>query len=106
MPRVSKNTDYVSNGVTVSPSVPSAGEKAKIIYDGLLAKSGATHVYAHVGFGNRWGNSNDIQMLKTATGFEATVPIYDADTLNVCFKDCAGNWDNNSGKNYSFDVTQ
>jgi hypothetical protein len=112
MPRVSKTASagasntYMSNGVSISPAIPTAGEKVKIMYDGLLAKSGATHVYAHVGFGAAWDNLYDYQMDKTSTGFEATVPVMDADTMNLCFKDCANNWDNNSGKNYSFDISR
>ncbi|MCX7746702.1 MAG: carbohydrate-binding protein [Clostridia bacterium] len=106
MPRTSKSSEYISNGVAVSPSVPSAGENCKIVYDGLLSKSGATHLFAHIGFGNDWNNSADYEMKKITTGFEVSVPITNADTLNICFKDCADNWDNNSGKNYSFDIAQ
>mgnify|MGYP000500944935 CR=1 FL=1 len=70
------------------------------------AKSGATDIYAHVGFGSAWDNLYDYRMNKTDTGFEVTVPVKSADTINICFKDCAGNWDNNSGMNYSFDISQ
>lgn len=110
MPRVSKalsnNNDYLSNGISLVPSIPSAGDTAKITYDGLLSKSGATHVYAHVGFGSKWENTHDYYMGKTSTGFEVSIPVLNSDTLNLCFKDCANNWDNNSGRNYSFDITQ
>ena len=108
MPRATAktNTEYFTNGVTVSPAVPSAGDKLKVVYDGLLSKSGATHIYAHVGFGNSWESPNDFMMNRTTTGFETTIPVQSSDTLNLCFKDCANNWDNNSGKNYTFDVTQ
>lgn len=106
MPRVSKkNNAFISNGVALSPAIPTAGEKVKIVYDGLLSKSGATHVYAHVGFGSKWENIADHRMTRTMTGFEASIPVQQADIMNVCFKDCANNWDNNSGKNYTFDVT-
>lgn len=100
------NKSYMSNGVMISPAVPSVGDKIKIVYDGLLSKSGATHVYAHVGFGNRWDSTYDYPMSRTAMGFEANIPVSRPDTLNLCFKDCANNWDNNSGKNYLFEVTQ
>jgi hypothetical protein len=110
MARITKsareNTDYVQNGVAINPSTPSVGEKVKIVYDGLLSKSGANHVYARVGYGSRWENQQDIPMMRTGMGFETTVPVLKPDTLNLCFKDCANNWDNNSGMNYSFDVTQ
>lgn len=106
MPRTSKNNEYMSNGVTISPAIPTAGEKVKVSYDGLLSKSGANHIYAHVGFGNSWDNSSFYQMNKGNTGFEATLSVSNGDTMNLCFKDCANNWDNNSGRNYSFDVNQ
>lgn len=106
MPRATKNKEYISYGLTISPSVPSVGDKVKIIYDGLLAKNGATHVFAHVGFGSRWEHVDDYRMDKTTTGFETTVPVISGDTINLCFKDCAENWDNNTGKNYSFDISQ
>lgn len=110
MPRAAKatqaNTEYMTNGVTISPSVPSAGENIKIIYDGLLSKSGATDILARVGFGQNWQNLFDYRMTRTDTGFETSVPVSSSDTLNICFKDCANNWDNNSGKNYSFDIMQ
>lgn len=107
MPRASKNnSDYISNGITVNPAFPSVGDQAKITYDGLLSKSGATDILAHIGYGNRWENVFDYRMNRTSTGFEATISVSSADTLNVCFKDCANNWDNNSGRNYTFDVNQ
>ncbi len=100
------NTNYISNGVLINPSAPSIGENVTITYDGLLSKSGATHVYAHIGYGNRWENIQDVPMMRTGTSFETTIPIMKSDTLNVAFKDCANHWDNNSGKNYLFDVIQ
>jgi hypothetical protein len=113
MPRATKttttttatnNTDYIKNGVSISPAVPAVGDKVKILYDGLLSKSGATHVYAHLGYGGNWAYSQDIPMTRTYSGFEASIPVSETDRLNVCFKDCANNWDNNSGLNYTFDV--
>ena len=100
------NKNYMTNGVTISPAIPSTGEQIKVLYDGLLAKSGASHIYAHVGYGSKWNGVYDYQMKKTNTGFEATVPVPETDSMLICFKDCANNWDNNSGKNYSFDVTK
>jgi len=100
------NNDYLSKGVSISPAVPSVGDRVKIKYDGILAKSGAHDVLAHVGFGSKWDNLYDYRMTRTATGFEVTVPVANADTMNVCFKDCANNWDNNSGKNYTFDIAE
>ena len=99
------NTEYIYNGVLLSPSVPTVGDQVKVVYDGLLAKSGATDVIARVGYGNRWDNLYDYRMYRSSTGFETTIPVSDSNTMNIAFKDCANNWDNNAGKNYSFDVT-
>ena len=104
MPRATKNTEYLTSGITISPAIPATGENVKIVYDGLLAKSGANHIYAHVGFGSKWDNCSYYKMNKTTTGFESTIPVASSDTMNLCFKDCANNWDNNTGRNYSFDL--
>lgn len=111
MPRARKvtgatNNEYMSNGVTITPSIPSPGENVTIMYDGLLSKSGAHHVFAHIGYGSSWENKSFYRMDKTSMGFETTIPINNSDTLNICFKDCANNWDNNTGKNYTFDISQ
>ena len=103
---IKTNNEYMNNGIVISPAVPTAGDTVKVVYDGLLSKSGASHIFAHIGFGNRWNNLYDYNMNRTSTGFEASVPVTNADTMNLCFKDCADHWDNNSGKNYTFDVTQ
>jgi hypothetical protein len=100
------NAAYRPNGVHVSPEVPTFGESVKIVYDGLLAKSGAQELYAHIGFGNTWAGTSDFKMNKTATGFEAVVPVSSQGPLQVAFKDNANNWDNNGGYNYTFTVAQ
>ena len=92
-----------NSGVFLHPEVPSEPGFSKLAYNGLLFKSGATEVYAHVGYGRKWENTQDYKMTKTDEGFEATIPIRQhAGLLNVCFKDSANNWDNNAGANYSF----
>ena len=98
------NTKYMTNGVAITPASPTTGEEVKVIYDGLLAKSGANHVLAHVGFGNSWCDIAEYRMERTGSCFETTIPVKKGDAINICFKDCAGNWDNNSGLDYSFDV--
>ncbi|KNY25751.1 carbohydrate-binding protein [Pseudobacteroides cellulosolvens] len=106
MARASKNNEYLQNGLTISPAVPTAGEKVKVQYDGLLSKSGASDLYVHIGYGSNWQKSSFFKMNKSLTGFEASLPVEYGDTMNLCFKDSADNWDNNSGRNYSFDVSQ
>lgn len=98
------SNDYLQNGISLSPTVPSVGEKIKFVYDGILAKNGASEVFAHVGYGNTWDQSYDFRMTKTPRGFESVVPVERKDLLNVAFKDSAGHWDNNNGSNYTFSV--
>lgn len=102
---MSENYRYAAKGVRISPANPSSQDAVEIVYDGLLPRSGATEVYAHVGFDSDWKATDDYRMKKTSDGFETSVslPQY-ADTLNVCFKDAANNWDNNSGSNYTFEI--
>ncbi|MBU2701365.1 hypothetical protein Ga0466249_002479 [Sporomusaceae bacterium BoRhaA] len=95
---------YLSNGVIVKPSNPEKYQNVTIVYNGLLAQSGACEVYAHVGFGKHWQGSRDIKMIRTSSGFEATIQAANADSLNVAFKDPINNWDNNSCMNYSFNI--
>jgi len=95
---------YLTNGVYLTPDQAVLGDKVRISYDGLLAKSGAHELYAHVGYGNKWDSITDFKMIKTPSGFEATVPVTKTEPMCICFKDTANNWDNNSGKNYTFDI--
>ena len=97
--------NYYSNGVSISPSIPSTQNLTTITYSGLLYQAGASEVYARVGLGNDWSSSRDYKMNRTSHGFEVSIPpIGHGDVLNVCFKDSANNWDNNPGANYSFPV--
>lgn len=97
--------DYAANGVKTEPILPSPGDVVQIIYDGLLARSGASEVFAHIGFDERWDEVHDRQMVKTPEGFRTSVhPPGSARTLNICFRDPAGNWDNNSGRDYRIDL--
>lgn len=102
MPRAKKNT-FNTNGVYITPAEYSEGDRVRITYDGLLAKSGASDMYAHIGYGTKkWNDIMDLRMSKTEAGFEAIFPVSSSSPLNVVFKDSADNWDNNSGSNYSF----
>ncbi len=100
---MSDSLPYVSEGVKIIPANPSPQESVEIVYNGLLPRSGATEVYARVGFDEDWRTTQDYSMRKTDYGFETTlhIPQY-AETLKMCFKDAANNWDNNSGANYTF----
>lgn len=100
------NRKYAANGLLVRPAFPSKGETVHVVYSGLLANSGADRLYVRFGFGDAWEGALDYKMVRTATGFSAAVPVAAADSLNLCFHDSAGHWDNNSGANYSIEVSQ
>lgn len=96
--------NYVENGVIIRPNVIAEGDNVIVNYKGVLFNDGAHSIYMHLGFGEHWEQVEDIKMERGLNGFEATIPITRHKKLNVAFKDCANNWDNNSGKNYSFEV--
>jgi hypothetical protein len=97
---------YTSQGIVIKPNVIAEGDKVTLMYNGLLAKSGADKVYAHYGYGDgtTWTNPSYIEMSKAGNTFDATIKIDRLSNLNIAFKDSANNWDNNSGTNYVFDV--
>jgi hypothetical protein len=100
-----KKAEYYSNGIEINPAIPTAGDSILLKYDGLLAKSGANDVFAHVGFDSDWKDTYDYMMRRTPEGFETTIPVSKAKMLNISFKDSASNWDNNSGNNYTFPIS-
>lgn len=93
-----KSWSDVQRGVEVRAV---GGDEATVIYNGLLHKSGADYVYLHVGYGspNYWTNVQTLKMDRTPRGWEKTIKIMDGQA-NICFKDSANNWDNNSGYNW------
>lgn len=97
--------DYLSYaGIRVEP-ITADGKDVKIIYDGLLDKSGAMQVYMHSGFGKRrnWDKIYDHRMENTGRGWEKTINM-ESNQLNFCFKDSASNWDNNNGQDWTYTI--
>ena len=82
--------------VFVEPDRPERKERARIGYHGLLARAGADRIYLHYGF-DGWQAPRTAPMSPFLDGFIATIPIEGVNEVNFCFKDSAGNWDNNSG---------
>lgn len=76
----------------------------KISYVGSLYTNGSEEVYLHYGFNPEWENVKDAKMEKTELGFQCEIEIGDYNTLNFCLKDENGNWDNNEGQDYTFDI--
>jgi hypothetical protein len=95
---------YFKNGVRITPNVLVKGDKASVVYKGLLMDSGADTVYMHVGYGDHWENTQDIPMKRTEEGFETTLPITKDLPLKMAFRDNADHWDNNSSRDYTFEV--
>jgi hypothetical protein len=80
-------------------------EKIEVRYKGLLAKSGANRIYLHCGFGTDWRNVRDVAMNRDDDGtWRVMLELKDGSEVNFCFRDDAGNWDNNNGKNWGFVV--
>lgn len=93
-------------GVVVDPTPITSGEEITVLYDGLLAAGGAARVYLHVGYGNSrdWRNIQTHCISKTGWGWVKTLEMPDNSRFNFCFHDGCGNWDNNNGINWSFEI--
>lgn len=83
-----------------------ANSTVKISYTGKLFQDEAEEVFLHYGFGLQWENLTDVQMEKTELGFQAEINLDDSETLNFCFNDGQGNWDNNDNQNYIFEIEE
>ncbi|HEX3033161.1 MAG TPA: carbohydrate-binding protein [Bacillota bacterium] len=96
----------LDGGICVDPTPITVGQKVSILYDGLLAQSGADQVYLHAGFGGnkQWYDVRDLAMTRTGWGWESILDVEDRSRLNFCFKDSADHWDNNSGRNWSYEI--
>lgn len=76
----------------------------KVTYAGKLFQNGSESVMVHYGFGENWEGAQDLQMQKTELGFQADIYVKSNTKLNFCFKNNAGEWDNNEGSNYAFKI--
>jgi hypothetical protein len=101
-----KKVEEVVNGIYLDPVPITQGDEVKIKYKGHLAEAGADKVFLHAGYGHeRWENVIDIPMKKTRDGsWSITVQVNEPSNFNFCFRDSAQNWDNNQGRNWSYQV--
>lgn len=76
----------------------------KITYAGILFQNQSEEVFAHIGYGDNWEDSQDIAMEKTELGFQAVIAVKSGEKLNFCFRNSNGEWDNNNGNNYGFAI--
>lgn len=90
--------------VNCRPVPAPKNQNAEVVYRGLLVNSGADRVYLHYGY-DGWKNTATKPMFKQNDGsFFASVPAMGDHEINLCFKDSAANWDNNSGWNWSIPI--
>ncbi len=97
------------HGVQINTDSLKPKNIVEITYKGLLAQSGADEVYMRCGssYTKDWNDIQDIRMTKVGEdAFRAQTLVQDGTVFNLCFRDSAQNWDNNSGSNYSFTILQ
>ncbi|MCX7772241.1 MAG: carbohydrate-binding protein [Clostridia bacterium] len=99
-----KKAVYSENGVVLSKGALKVGEEIEIQYTGLLKTSGAGEVRIHLGYNDSWENASTVDMTNAGDAFLARLSLIQSGALNFAFVDPAGNWDNNSGSNYTFEV--
>lgn len=96
------------DGVYVSPTPITAGDEISIKYTGALAKTGVEQLTLRMGYGHHeWTDVRDIPMSKLeGAAFEAKVgiPLEQCSRLQFCFRDDDGNWDNNLGRDWSYEI--
>lgn len=99
-----RNDDFVSytnNGVHLREEV----NTLRLTYNGILAGSGAQEIYAVIGYGNnmKWESVEEYPMHNMGNQtFDLVFPVKRSGNINIAFRDSTGNWDNNSGMNYSY----
>jgi len=93
---------HLDDRISLEPGTPQRGQKVRVEYRGLLAQSGADTVWAHTGM-DGWKSIQDIPMERTPEGnFSCVTEASASQEMNMCFKDSANNWDNNSGQDWTF----
>jgi len=94
------------HGVQVKP-VSESGKDVAVLYNGLLAASGAADITMHYGYGDaeNWSEVGDAGLERSFEGWVSTVSMQDNKQLNFCFRDGAFNWDNNNGLNWIYRIS-
>lgn len=95
-----------NDGVKVEPVPMTRQDMVTVAYDGLLARAGAQQVILHWGYGpGPWRKVQERLMERKPEGhWEAQVVLNDGGRFNFCFRDNAHNWDNNAGRNWSYEI--
>lgn len=83
------------------------GRTVKLTYKGCLATPDTNEIYVHYGFGLLWDNLQETKLDKVSDCcYEAEISLCCSDSINFCFRDDKNNWDNNSTKNYSAEISK
>jgi len=111
----SHETDHITKSNTQNSTLNTHSSKGvrmsenegtlRLTYSGLLTQNGAQDIYAVVGYGSNknWQNIKYYPMQEVGNKtYELSISNTSTDNINIAFKDGAGHWDNNSGKNYCF----
>lgn len=78
-----------------------------VLYKGFLFSNNLTNdVYISLGYGNMWDNKEEIKMKPSTFGYLATVKVGSGETLQFCFRDGNGIWDNNNYANYILPILE
>ena len=80
------------------------GSKIGLRYRGRFTVEFSNEVYVVYGYGLGWKNIREQKMTWIGDCFFAEIELEYAETLNFCFKNNFGSWDNNNGNDYSFVV--
>jgi len=77
-----------------------------IKYYGKLFKSNSSEVTIVYGYTNEWKDTNKIKMMKIPEGFVATISLLGYQTINFCFANENGQWDNNNNSDYTVCIVE
>ena len=92
--------ELVNQGAYTINGLVEAGNSITVYY-----YTGWTNPYIHYQIGSgSWTSSPGVSMsTSSVSGYKiATIDLGTANTLNACFNNGSGSWDNNSGNNYYF----
>ena len=95
------DNSYSSSGVEIHDT----RNTLRVLYSGILAKNGANEIYAVIGYGDNlnWETVQEYPMHRLSSDkFELIFPVTRSGEINMAFKDSSENWDNNSGRNFTF----
>ena len=92
-----------SKSVKISPPRPALGREVTVRYRGVLSDAGSVTMRVGYGF-DAWEGIVEIPMACEAGVWKASFKVCGTTRLNFCFHDASGGWDDNGGRNWSWDI--